>query len=74
MIIQGSVWFSTPAGETIGIVMGQDPITKQKKAYIGVGSGHNEYIDQEVIAEHGAPIHPQTLERLADHFKVDPKQ
>lgn len=41
---------------TIGVVLGQDEVTGQKKAYIGYGRGRDEGEDSGFIASHGSPI------------------
>jgi len=57
-------WFSTST-MSFGIVVGEDTVTKQKKAYIGAcqPSG-NPASDSKHIAEYGAKIFPATLRNL----------
>ncbi len=57
-------WF-TPMGNTlIGIVYGEDEVTKEKKAYIGIGNGYDEKEDSEHIAETGAKFPADVAEKL----------
>ena len=49
MKILKTTWFSTAKG-TIGIVLGEDSVTKEKKAYIGIGDGENPNVDSLYIA------------------------
>lgn len=63
MKILKSVWF-TSGRHCIGIVMGQDKVTKEEKAYIGVGEGENQEVDEEFIATHGAKFPPEIARQL----------
>ena len=42
-----TIWFS--GLETIGIVIGEDEITGERKAYIGTGKGYSEEADIQHI-------------------------
>ena len=55
MKIINAFWF-TECGSTrpIGIIIGEDDITKERKAYIGSGYGFDEGVDAGHIAEMGA--------------------
>lgn len=48
-------WFSHTKG-IIGIIACLDVITKQKKAYIGIGNNRNEEEDIKHIVEMGAKL------------------
>lgn len=48
-----AIWFTTTKG-LIGIVVIRDEITKENKAYIGIGNGENEIQDMETISQWGA--------------------
>ena len=60
MRIKRPYWFTGFFG-TIGIVTGEDEITGQKKAYIGMGGGANENADIDHIASTGSPVDPGYL-------------
>lgn len=62
MKIIGSVWFT--AVNSIGIVLGEDELTKERKAYIEVASGLNEKADAEHIAKHGAIFPAEIAKQL----------
>ena len=55
MKIIETLWFTGIFG-CIGIVVGEDSITKKKKAYIGVCSGTDAEEDSRFIAARGSPI------------------
>ena len=68
MIIKFAEWFSSIDG-CFGIVVGQDEITKEKKAYIGRGAGQIEEEDCVYISQHGAKIRLSQLENIVKHLK-----
>lgn len=47
-----SIWFSTLQGKCIGIVKN----LSSGRCYIGVGTGLNEPLDEQFIAEFGTPF------------------
>lgn len=55
MKITSSHWFNGMFG-TIGIVVGEDERTQQRKAYMGPAPGYNEDLDAQHIAKIGAPV------------------
>lgn len=57
-------WFSTPHAHTIGIVIGEDDITGEQKAYIGLGDGVDEEADTKKISERGASFPIETAKQL----------
>ena len=58
-----AIWFSV--GEhCIGIVIGEDELTKERKAYIGVGHGVDEAYDSEAILNYGTPVSASTLDHI----------
>ncbi len=67
MKIIETIWFSGTHGE-YGIVLGEDVITGERKAYLGVHHGSDEAGDQRMIAEGGAKLTRQMAERLLRHF------
>lgn len=68
MIIKETIWFTTHFGETIGVVLGEDNVTKVKKAYMGIGDGKDPEFDEKKILEWGTRIDPATAKRLSDHL------
>ncbi len=56
-------WLSGNFG-TLGIVVGEDTITKKKKAYIGKAFGANEEHDTKHVAEQGSPLLANFLKEI----------
>lgn len=56
-------WFTTMNG-TIGVVIGEDKLTGERKGYIGMAGGHNQQADIEVILEYGSPISIPILQEI----------
>lgn len=56
-------WFSSLTGQ-IGIVLGEDDVTKEKKAYIGKVDGLSEGQDIHKIMELGAKFPAEIAELL----------
>ena len=64
------IWFTEMGSkEPIGIVIGEDTYTKEKKAYIGKGFGQDEKEDIEVISKQGAKVTIATLEYILKLLK-----
>lgn len=65
MEIKQAIWF-TPGGQSqcIGIVIGEDEKTHEKKAYIGLGQGHDEQSDIRHILDWGAKVSREILEQM----------
>ena len=61
-------WFTCMTG-TIGVVVGEDTVTKEKKAYIGVAGGFNEEADTKIVMERGAPLSLGWLLEVANYLK-----
>jgi hypothetical protein len=59
-----SIFFSL-GFETIGIVIGEDEITGERKAYIGLGTGHSEEEDIKAVTQLGAKLTPQAAAHIA---------
>lgn len=66
MKILNTIWFS--GLKCVGIVLCVDEITREHKAYIGVGEGISEEADIRHIAEHGSPVHLPSAKRLIEHL------
>jgi len=65
-------WFTCMTG-AIGVVVGEDNVTKEKKAYIGIVSGFNEEADTKTVMELGAPLSREVLLEMAEHLKPPTK-
>lgn len=61
------IWISAPSG-TVGIVVIEDEITKQNKAYIAPVLAGNEDVDTKYVAEHGQKLTVEILQRLMFHL------
>lgn len=69
IVVVSSVWF-THGNECIGVVMGIDSVTKERKAYVGLGSpGNEESQDVESIVKYGTKIYYSIAEQLYNHLK-----
>jgi len=64
MKIIDDIWF-TSFMANIGIVIGEDEVTGERKAYIGVGDGFHLEVDRQMIATHGAKLSPEIAARIA---------
>ena len=63
MKIIETLWFNSFGG-TVGIVVGEEDITKDRKAYIGPASGLNEKEDTDHIISFGLPFSLDTAKRI----------
>ena len=55
MDVKRVFWFNSGIS-VIGIVVGEDNVTKRRKAYIGTAHGDDEASDTKHIASHGSPF------------------
>jgi hypothetical protein len=63
MKVIGSIWFSTMQHDgIIGIVL--IDIGREKKAYIGIGNGTNQTVDEQLIIRHGGIFPLKQAEEL----------
>jgi len=62
-------WFNDMRGGTVGIIVGEDELTGERKAYIGVGAGFNQAIDRESILDGGQKLPVSFLEGLVRWLK-----
>lgn len=60
--ILNSIWF-TAGRHLIGIVLIKNNVGEEK-AYIGVGDGSDESIDEQIIADHGAKFPVNVAKQL----------
>ena len=63
MKIIESLWFTSTTG-VVGIVVGEDDITKKRKAYIGLASGIDQKADTEHIAKQGGRFSLDAAKKL----------
>lgn len=74
MKIMNTIWF-TPgplaniSGGCIGIVLVDWEEGEGVQAYIGIGKGGDEKIDQQTIADWGAKLDAGTLQRLLEQMQ-----
>jgi len=67
--ILDATWF-TAGSNCIGIVIIQDLITKEKKAYIGLGKGLDEGEDATEITSKGNQLPLEILQEICAKLKV----
>ncbi len=67
MKIMEVLWFTGMYGN-IGIVLGEDSTTEERKAYIGVHRGQHEASDQEMIVAGGSKLTREHAARILKHF------
>lgn len=67
MKILDTLWFTGPQG-CLGITLGEDETTGERKAYIGIGTGRDAELDAKIIAGMGAKVMEKSAERLFNHF------
>ena len=70
MKITDTIWFTGMYGN-MGIVLGEDTITGERKAYIGTHRGVGEESDRQLIAEGGARLSRGIVERILKHFDAE---
>ena len=63
MKITYDYWFSGMAA-LVGIVVGEDEITGECKAYIGVASGIDQEVDAKIVAQRGAKLPLAILDEI----------
>ena len=72
MKVLDKLWFTNKDG-CIGIVVIEEDVTGDRKAYIGVGQGNSEEVDTEQILAWGNKFSVDILERL-NHFMRKPEK
>jgi len=60
-------WFSGMAG-LVGIVVGEDEITGEIKAYIGVAPGIDQVADAKFVNQGGTKLSLSTLDEIRGHL------
>jgi len=73
MKVLADYWFSDMRGGTVGIIVGEDELTGEWKAYIGVGAGFNRELDKESILDGGQKLPVSFLEGLLRWLKPQKK-
>lgn len=62
MKINDSIWFTNSTSmQIIGIVLATDEVTNERKAYIGIGEGHDEAFDAHNVLNWGSKLSPEML-------------
>ena len=72
MKIEHVYWFSPGTGH-IGVVIGEDNVTKEKKAYIGVVGGFDLEADTKTVEKLGQRLTRELLLEMAEHLKPPKK-
>jgi len=62
-------WFNDMRGGIVGIVVGEDEVTGERKAYIGAVEGYNQAVDKESILDGGQKLPLSFLEGLVKWLK-----
>jgi hypothetical protein len=57
------VWFVNSTG-TVGIIVGEDTVTKERKAYVGVAEGVDQPSDIVQISKHGTKLSLDDVEHV----------
>lgn len=73
MKIIHDVWFNNMLG-VVGIVVGEDEITGERKAYVGVAAGHNLEDDMKLVAELGGKFPLVRAEEIRDLLAMPRKK
>jgi len=73
MKVLGDYWFSDMRGGTVGIIVGEDELTSERKVYIGAVEGHNREVDKESILDGGQKLPLPFLEGLVKSLKPGKK-
>ena len=68
MKVIDSLWFTNIKG-TVGIVILEEDVTGDRKAYIGVVSGEDEKADTETIIAWGNKLSLDTAQRIVHFLK-----
>jgi len=66
MKVIDSLWFTNMKG-TVGIVILEEDVTGDRKAYIGMVEGLDEQTDREALLAWGNPFSLDTAQRI-EHF------
>ncbi len=64
MKIIDDIWFTGFQG-IVGILIGEDDVTHERKAYVGIVSGKGLWKDVNAIAENGCPLTPEVAMKIA---------
>ncbi|GAH81524.1 unnamed protein product [marine sediment metagenome] len=68
MKVLEAIWFTNNQGGTSGIIIVEEDVTGNRKAYIGVGNGIDEKADIEDILAWGSEFSLDTIDKI--HHKV----
>ena len=59
------MWGWIVLGVVIGIVVGQDDVSGERKAYVGAGQGISRQDDIQSISTYGAKLTPEIAAKIA---------
>lgn len=54
----------------VGLVIAEDPVTREKRGFIGIGLGQDEKADIQYIADWGSPVPPNLFSWLQKHLET----
>ena len=63
MKVLKEVWFNNSTG-TVGIIVGEDTATHERKAYVGVAEGVDQPSDIVHISKHGTKLSLDDVEHI----------
>lgn len=63
MKVIDAIWFTDVEG-VVGVVVAEDPLTTERSAYIGIGTGFDERVDTEHIIDWGGKLSLDTLQKV----------
>lgn len=64
MKLMKTIWFTTNSGLMIGVVIGKDEITGEKKAYIDIAAGDDEEDDKKFIMDYGCKLPVEIIKEI----------
>lgn len=73
MKVIDTTWFTGRKG-CVGIVIGEEEFTGERKAFIGVGNGRNENADTEAIIAWGIRLSVAVLQDIIKKLEVNSRR
>ncbi len=56
MNVLEAIWFTTRKAGTVGVIVAEDEVTKERKVYVGQASGLDETTDAQWILDWGVRL------------------
>lgn len=69
MKVIDSMWMNSMIG-SIGLVVAEDEITGERRAYIGSATGFDEEADARLVIDHGSKVNVQRLKGIIARLEV----